>query len=63
MSDISREFELSQVTEVEKAYREAGITRETIERMRERIAYIQALEDTEDGGCGCGNCVCGAKDV
>jgi len=51
MSNMKREWEEQQ----ERMMREAGLTKETLER-------IENWLDSNDNGCGCGNCVCGAND-
>jgi len=51
MSNMKREWEEQQ----ERMVREAGLTKETLER-------IEKWVDKNDNGCGCGNCVCGADD-
>jgi len=53
MSNMKREWEDQQ----EQLMREAGLTNETLERIAKWME-----NNNEDNGCGCGNCVCGAKD-
>ena len=55
MSNMKREWENLPDEEQERMMREAGLTKETLER-------IQIWLDKQDEGCGCDNCMCGAND-
>jgi oligoribonuclease (3'-5' exoribonuclease) len=52
---MKREWEKLAEEEQDRMLREAGITQQSLERIKEWV-------DKNDNGCGCGNCVCGADD-
>jgi len=57
MSNMKREWESINDNDAERAWREAGLTRDTFDKL---MAYAEKLRE-EAKECSCTNCTCGKK--